>query len=491
VSTRILISENEKNRILSLYQIIKEDTPASEGTVTFITSPPENNKDLRSAQLVITNINDQTITYNVTVGPSGELKKELPFGNYEVNPPEKKTTYTFDLKTFPLDKTNPNVTVKIQLKPYIKEMGEVTLRPNSNIFGKIVTKINEQDIPVPNVEIKLTFEEQKSLFSKRKNLDVKIKELPPIESKTDENGEFYFEKVKTYRHTNINVDIDGGDIFYDKKIVIEKTVFDTDLGTIYLERLPVEEPPKPFEPVVVKNTSCEGYESTKKVFYGYGYAKNEPISNEFEIFDDTISIKTAKRHAVKQYLLMYPSNGVTINEILEKPIKYKLECSNVSTDFVNPITTNVIKVTKKELDSLVQKIKDEKNKVVTEQIDFQYLDFKPAILSSLNSGKPLFIFFGLLEDENSNDVIKYIESNQELTKRLNKNYIPIYYEVDTKDKEGYMSASDPLKVTYYPSIAIIQGIANPDEKQIRDTYRVINLETSIASNLPLIDKLIQ
>jgi len=114
VSTRILISENEKNRILSLYQIIKEDTPASEGTVTFITSPPENNKDLRSAQLVITNINDQTITYNVTVGPSGELKKELPFGNYEVNPPEKKTTYTFDLKTFPLDKTNPNVTVKIQ-----------------------------------------------------------------------------------------------------------------------------------------------------------------------------------------------------------------------------------------------------------------------------------------------------------------------------------------------------------------------------------------
>ena len=480
---KILITESDKYNILSMYGLLNEDDKGS-----FVISVTDLNKKPVEVLVIITNIQTGKEQQGVTDKTGNLTVDNLEFGTYSLELGGRYKGKGIE-QVKPITKENPRVSV--DFKDVSTTFKEVTVYITANIFGKIVTKINEQDIPVPNVEIKLTYEEQKGLFSKRKNLDVKVKELPPIESKTNENGEFYFEKVKTYLYTNINVDIDGGDIFYDKKIVIEKTVSDTDLGTIYLERLPVEEPPKPFEPVVVKNTSCEGYESTKKVFYGYGYAKNEPISNEFEIFDDTISIKTAKRHAVKQYLLMYPSNGVTINEILEKPIKYKLECSNVSTDFVNPVTTNVIKVTKKELDSIVQKILDEKNKVVTERIDFQYLDFKPAILSSLNSGKPLFVFFGSVEDENSNDVVKYIESNQELTKRLNKNYIPIYYEVDTKDKEGYVIAADSLSNVDYPSFAIIQGTANPNEKQIRDTFKVINLETYIASNLPLIDKLIQ
>jgi hypothetical protein len=242
---------------------------------------------------------------------------------------------------------------------------------------------------------------------------------------------------------------------------------------------------------VSKEEKCEGFVSDDKNIYGYGTALNKPVSGA-DLFLETESVKLAKRSAVRYYIIKYPTPQVGLGELLNEKIPYEIVCTSLSSDFTNPETTNVVKIEKKVLDSIVQNII---NRVITPEkvkIKFEDLNFIDAVrISYVRNSEPLFLLFGSKDDESTQNVINYIESNQEMTQEINESYIPLFYDVDRTDVNKYMSASEPLGIRTYPSIVILKGIDDPTKQGIKNSIEVIGKEERIADNLSNIDNLIK
>ena len=109
----------------------------------------------------------------------------------------------------------------------------------------------------------------------------------------------------------------------------------------------------------------------------------------------------------------------------------------------------------------------------------------------MRNGEPIFLLFGSKDDENTKNVINYIEANQEMTQEINDSYIPLFYVVDRTDIDKYMASSEPLGIRTYPSIVILKGIDDPTKQGIKSSIEVIGKEERIADNLSYIDNLIQ
>jgi len=309
-------------------------------------------------------------------------------------------------------------------------------------------------------------------------------------TKTDENGKFSFDNVPDSK--NIILTVPETELFflYEKSLKDIKVNTTNDLGNIILKPKKVT-PAIPPTPTVSKEEKCEGFVSDDKNIYGYGTAINKPVSSA-DLFLDTESVKLAKRAAVRYYIIKYPNPQVGLGELLNEKIPYEIVCTHLSSDFTKPETTNVIKIEKKVLDDIVQNII---NRVVTPEkvkIKFEDLNFIDAVrISYVRNSEPLFLLFGSKDDESTQNVINYIEANQEMTQEINESYIPLFYEVDRTDVNKYMPASEPLGVRTYPSIVILKGIDDPTKQGIKNSIEVIGKEERISDNLTNIDNLIK
>lgn len=364
----------------------------------------------------------------------------------------------------------------------LKMYGVLNEQTKSSIVGVVMSKVTKGfpstqiNSPIPDVEVVLNYMK-----------DIEVKELQ--RTTTDENGEFIFKDVNVVEGSSIT--ILGKGLFYDKTIDLEDIKEgDNDLGDIFIspKKITTELPPTP---TTSKEKPCTGYKSTKTIFYGFGVAKNKP----FDVLniDETESIQMAKRHAVKQYLLIYPSDVVTINEILKEFIKYEIVCTYTSSDLLNPMTTNVVEIGKETIDLVIQKILSDRNIPDTkEKIKFEDYDFAEAVdVSYMRNGEKIFLLFGIKDQEETQNVINYIENNQEMTKKINSDYIPLFYEVDRSDIDRYMAASEPLGIRTYPSIVILKGINDPNKTYVKDSIETIGYEDRVADNLSSIDNLIK
>jgi hypothetical protein len=296
------------------------------------------------------------------------------------------------------------------------------------------------------------------------------------ETKTDNDGYFNFSNIDSL--DNLRIKIFGGETFTDKKLTVTKE----DLGDIYL---PFKNPvgvevgkPSNVEP-------CKGFESTEDTFYGYGQA-----SNKIGDLIETESIKLAKNDAINQYLIMYPNENVNVEDILLYGFKYEVVCSDLPKEFIQNLTTNVIKVEKKTIDDVILKIIENKNKPQPEEmIEFEDIDFDVAVKKSYDYNKPIFLFFGLDTHSGTQNVMTILQKNKDVVKKINTKYIPLYYYVDKTNDKRYMASSEALGIRTYPSIVILKAIKNPDENYIKDSIKIIKLEDRIADNLDNINTL--
>ena len=142
----------------------------------------------------------------------------------------------------------------------------------------------------------------------------------------------------------------------------------------------------------------------------------------------------------------------------------------------------------KTLDKIIDKIISNKSSKSV-KLDFEDLKFKDAITLSKTINQPIFLLMGSVDDDATKEVISYIENNQEMTNKINKNYVTLYYEADKNEIDKYMSAITALDIDTYPALVILKGIGDPN-KEIRKSFEVINKEERIGEDLPLIDTLI-
>ena len=358
-----------------------------------------------------------------------------------------------------------------------KEMQMIT------VFGKkipdslVVQEVPSSDeknkyVPVPGVLVTIS-----QIID-----EIEISEI--AREYTDDMGNFEFEDLPTDIPLILN--IYGGNIYNDYEKSIEP-LGDKKIGLL----APFVLTPKKQEISKITpqklETKCQGYKSDETTFYGYGYAINKQIS-DFNITTETESIKLAKRDAIKQYLIKYPNDNVTIDEILKEKISWDIVCDYTTTDLVSPRTTTIAKIDKKTLDKIIDKIISNKSSKSV-KLDFEDLKFKDAITLSKTINQPIFLLMGSVDDDATKEVISYIENNQEMTNKINKNYVTLYYEADKNEIDKYMSAITALDIDTYPALVILKGIGDPN-KEIRKSFEVINKEERIGEDLPLIDTLI-
>ena len=339
--------------------------------------------------------------------------------------------------------------------------------------GYLQSKEGKKYIPIPNVLVTI---------SKLVN-EIEISEIDS--QYTDEMGNFKFENLP--KNIPLIMTIGGGNIYYDFKKTFEplgdKSIEDFAPFILSLKK---QEVAKPLG--TTKDQGCRGYKSDDETFYGYGFEKNKPVSNTVNLFIESESVKTAKRHAIVQYLAVYKDTGVNVDEMLKETIPYEIVCTHTTSDLVSPLTTSVVEMNKDELDKIVQKIINKESPAV--KLDFENLKFKDAITLSKTINQPIFLLMGSVDDDATKEVISYIEKNQELTNKINKNYVTLYYEVDENEIDKYMTAINSLEnLRVYPAVVILKGIGNPNI-EIRKSFEEIEKEQGLDNVLYLIDTLI-
>lgn len=455
-----------------MYGLLNEATTGSV-TVKVLTELEGETKPF-DTKVILKNISTDNTFEDYSKPGTGEITfKDLVFATYSLT--TSSNLARTDEKVFTLSSDNPNLNITLKTKP--KEMGEVT------VFGKkipdslVVQEVPSSDeknkyVPVPGVLVTIS-----QIID-----EIEISEIS--REYTDDMGNFEFEDLPTDIPLILN--IYGGNIYNDYEKSIEP------LGNKKLGLLaPFVLTPKKQEiskitPQKVE-TPCVGYKSDEDTFYGRGYAINKQIS-DFNITTETESVKLAKRDAVKQYLIMYPNDYVKTDEILKEKMSWDIVCNFTTSDLITPKTTTVAKIDKDTLDKIVQKIISDKSPKAV-KLDFEDLKFKDAITLSKTINQPIFLLMGSVDDDATKEVISYIENNQEMTNKINKNYVTLYYEVDENEIGKYMTAVNALDIDRYPALITLKGIGDPN-KEIRKSFEVINKEERIGEDLPLIDTLI-
>jgi hypothetical protein len=472
VTKKLIISESERNKILSMYGLLNE---ATKGTVTIkVVTELEGEMKTFDTKVILKNISTDNTFEEYTKPGTGEVTfKDLVFATYSLT--TSSNLAKTDEKVFTLSSDNPNLNITLKTKP--KEMGEIKVVGKKIPDSLVVQEIPSSDtknkyVPVPDVLVTVS-----QIID-----EIEISEIE--REYTDDMGNFEFDNLPT--DVPLILNIYGGNIYNDFEKSFEPLGDKTIKQFAPFVLTPKKQEVSKLTPQKVE-TPCEGYKSDEDTFYGRGYAINKQIS-DLNITTETESVKLAKRDAVKQYLIMYPNDYVKTDEIVKEKMSWDIVCNFTTSDLVTPKTTTVAKIDKDILDKIVQKIiSDKSTKRV--KLEFENLKFKDAITLSKTINQPIFLLIGSVDDDATKEIISYIEKNQEMTNKINKNYVTLYYEVDENETDKYMTAVGALDIDTYPALITLKGIGDPN-KEIRKSFEVINKEQRIGEDLPLIDTLI-
>ena len=316
-----------------------------------------------------------------------------------------------------------------------------------------------------------SFIDQEELSGGPKGLKINFYGVKSSESQligstiSKENGEFEIEfddDVDIRNFDNFKVTTEGNYLFKNttKELSIGDIRKDTtfqenevyDLGSVTLERggSPLNVP--------TISSFCKTYDSNKKRIFGFGKSTN--ISN-------SDALKSAINDAMKNLITFRPEYENYAYFISQNPKTYKVICNKATRDKREV----VIKLNAKVLRGYLKK---ENTPTETPKINFKDLNFIDAISLSNRLNKKLFLLF-TGDDNKSNSILNRLNSNENMIKDLNDNFIPLNYSVDISQKNKYLIASETLRVFTYPYLVVLEGVKDPNEvENLKDSYRILN-----------------
>ncbi len=134
----------------------------------------------------------------------------------------------------------------------------------------------------------------------------------------------------------------------------------------------------------------------------------------------------------------------------------------------------------------------EKKEVVSKKIEFKTLPLYDATLEAYNDGiRKLFILVGMSTDDLTKKILRNLNSkyNRDNVNTINNQYYPLYYNVDSSDSKGYVSLNSILKVNTYPYVAVVNIIDDPRRRKVDMNLNVDKIYRSI-SDLENLDNLL-
>jgi len=460
VSNRLLISESERNRILSLYQLSEQTT--TEGTVTFKVTRDDNGEIIpASASLAVKGI-DNDNKYTINISDSGTLKKELPFGSYSVTPSEANSLFTFDEKTFELNTSNPNITLDILLKGLVKDTPDtkVVVIKTTKVFIKVSNE-NGELVDGSNVEFYKTFD------TKSENL---IKKFVYSTSKADSDGFMSFDFTKTDDiFFSANTKINKGVSFVVKKkgyypIPNDKTETGRKDIAILGNENKINLVISPIKKDELEDIKITLFDKDSKGLTIYG---KSAYSLDNLDFTQEEADESAKRDALNQYINKLPKfikkKIGNVDGLIPEGGKKIVEKSQDGKYYV------VYEYKKRELRKFLRKyvagldIEDDIEEFEGGDIDFIQENYYVALNKSSGT-KRLFVFLkedgGVLSEFIQNE----IESNKDLLESQNFNFVNLLIknssdDVDTENRDIFRKKFGFRK---YPAVYVIEKTGQQD-----------------------------
>jgi hypothetical protein len=276
---------------------------------------------------------------------------------------------------------------------------------------------------------------------------------------TDLSGKFKFVGLDSFE--NLLIRSNENDFYKRKDERVPNKSDNTQNITIKINFKEGKEPEEKEETVFVE--PCQDYISNEETFYGKAKSEKFNPKDDKDVYDQIVI--DAKIDALKKYLKINYIYSERHPELIEKIknqdiIKYKIVCSekilnqqNISVKYVT------VKINKEDLDLFVKE--EEKVVQVETKINFQKIGFRDLIKKSKDENKEAFILLTNLNETVSDDLLQKLNSNIDIVTKLNNNYICVNYINDESDTNGYISASNNLKIYTIPSLVTLKGIQEP------------------------------
>lgn len=276
---------------------------------------------------------------------------------------------------------------------------------------------------------------------------------------TDLSGKFEFVGLDSFE--NLLIRSNENDFYKRKDVSVPNKSDDTQNITITINFKEGKEPEEKEETVFVE--PCQDYISNEETFYGKAKSEKFNPKDDKDVYDQVVI--DAKIDALKKYLKINYISSERHPELIEKIknqdiIKYKIVCSekilnqqNISVKYVT------VKINKEDLDSFAKE--EEKVVQVETKINFQKIGFRDLIKKSKDENKEAFILLTNLNETVSDDLLQKLNSDIDIVTKLNNNYICVNYINDESDTNGYISASNNLKIYTIPSLVTLKGIQEP------------------------------
>lgn len=364
------------------------------------------------------------------------------------------------------------------------------------IFGKVVSEVfldgyflsmyEKYTVGIKNLKISLGYfgADGSGTFTK------------VLETTTDEEGNFKFEKVPF--RTEYSIIIPETDTFDQviKKIKITQGK-DLDTGNIIVTSKK-EVPSDMISTDTDLKDPCGEFESSSTIFYGRG---NEEVktSSKFEgELSVSQSILDALTSIVEQYFEKFQIDESLLDsaleclEVKEVPFNYEIVCNQIISLATTSFKYVVVKADIKDITKFLQECSKYSNKEIIEpekKIEFEDYKFIDALNLSYDTKRKIFMLVGLSSDENTNKVLEILNKDPEMVDSINKNYINLYYQVDRGAEDKYYIASEFLDMESYPSIYIIEVVNDPNNTELRDSIKIIKRLDGVSNNLESLDTL--
>ena len=143
----------------------------------------------------------------------------------------------------------------------------------------------------------------------------------------------------------------------------------------------------------------------------------------------------------------------------------------LNKDAGNLVATSVVKFRKDELDKMVSIMVKPKPEP-PRKIEFDNYDFQKALEDSWDFKKKIFLFVCSDMDKECNtlltDFVRYGNLDQKL-----KGYVRLYYKVDRSQSKKYVLASESLDIDTYPTVVILEASNDPRKNYIKDSVKII------------------
>jgi len=134
----------------------------------------------------------------------------------------------------------------------------------------------------------------------------------------------------------------------------------------------------------------------------------------------------------------------------------------------------------------------EKKVVTSKKIEFNTVPLYKATLNAYNDGiRKLFILVGMKNDDLTDKILRNLnrKDNKENINKINNQYYPLYYDVNSSDDSGYVSLNSILNINTYPYVAIVNIIDDPRRVKVDNNLNVDKIYRSM-SDLENIDNLL-